>query len=246
MGVIALDIGMAFLQPSPARQPFLRIPAVVAVVIAFLAAVHLVRGMAGPFQAAVWVARYAFTPIRYSPAFLALHGAGESVWTLAVPFVSHMALHNDIMHLAINSLWLLAFGPVVARRFGPVLFLVFFCVCGVAGAAAYLALNWGSPVPMIGASGAISGLMAAGLRLLPALRPDAGPVGLMPVRSRQFLLFALVWGGINILAGVTGLGMGGESGLIAWQAHLGGFLAGTLLTGPFDRFRPQPVGVALD
>jgi len=55
-----------------------------------------------------------------------------------------------------------------------------------------------------------------------------------------------VWAAINIVAGITGLGVGGESGLIAWQAHLGGFLAGLLLCGPFDALRPRQVGIPLD
>ena len=107
-----------------------------------------------------------------------------------MPFVSYMALHNDVTHLAVNSLWLLAFGPVVARRFGAGLFLLFFLICGVAGAATYLALNWGSPEPVIGASGAISGLMAAGLRLLPTMRPSPGTEPLLPALSRQVVMFS--------------------------------------------------------
>ena len=148
----------------------------------------------------------------------------------------------------INCLWLLAFGPIVARRFGAALFLGFFVVCGVAGAATYLALNWGSAVPVVGASGAISGLMAAALRMLPEQTPWAvpGATPLAPVFSRQILIFSAVWAAINLLTGVTGLGMGGDSGLVAWQAHLGGFVAGLLLAGGFDRLRPRGVGLPLD
>jgi len=240
---------MAFLQPLPPRQPIFRVPAVVAGLIALLAAAHLARVLAPAQQSAEWIARYAFIPARYSGAYLAANNIDPgNWWDRAVPFVSYMGLHNDLLHLSINSLWLLAFAPVVARRFGGLLFLLFFLVCGVAGAATHLALNWGSPNPVIGASGAISGLMAAGLRLLPSLRP--GPQGqgaiLVPLLSRQFLLFALVWIGMNVIVGITGLGLGGETALIAWQAHLGGFIAGMLLVGPFDALRPQPQSVELN
>ena len=153
-----------------------------------------------------------------------------------------MGLHADLTHLAINSLWLLAFGPVVARRFGGALFLVFFVLCGVAGAATYLAFNWGSPDPVVGASGAISGLMAAAIRLLPTVNPQPGK--LLPILSRPTLLFALTWMGMNVIAGVTGMGVGGQTALIAWQAHMGGFIAGMLLAGLFDRFTPRQVSVA--
>jgi membrane associated rhomboid family serine protease len=131
---------------------------------------------------------------------------------------------------------------------GSVLFVVFFLVCGVAGAGAYLAFNWASALPVVGASGAISGLMAAALRMLPGQAPWAAPgdAPLAPIFSRQILMFAAVWAAINLLAGLTGLGLGGESGLIAWQAHLGGFLAGLLLCGPFDALRPRSVGAPLD
>jgi membrane associated rhomboid family serine protease len=238
---------MAFLQPAPSRQPIFNIPAVVIWLVAALAGVHLVLTLAPPSRADGWIEAYAFIPALFSTAFLAAHHiATPGLLDRALTFITYMGLHNDFTHLAVNSLWLLAFGPVVARRFGAGLFLVFFLICGVAGAAAYLALNWGSPDPMIGASGAISGLMAAGLRLLPTLRPSSAAEPLLPVLSRQVVMFSLVWGVINIVAGVAGLGLGGESGAIAWQAHLGGYIAGLLLAGSFDAFRPQPVGVNLD
>ena len=241
---------MAFLQPQPSdpwtRQPIFRVPGVVVGLIALLAAAHGLRVLLPPALSADMIDSYAFIPARYSAQFLAAHQADPGGWLArAVPFVSYMGLHNDFTHLAINCLWLLAFGPIVARRFGAVLFLVFFLVCGVAGAATHLAFNWGSLVPVIGASGAISGLMAAGLRLLPAQAPwaQAGEESLAPIFSRQILVFTLVWMGVNLLAGLTGFGMGGEVGLVAWQAHLGGYVAGLLLTGPFDRLRPRRHGI---
>lgn len=237
---------MAFLQPQPSdpwtRQPIFRVPAAVIGLLAVLVAAHVVRVLAPPALSAELVNQYAFIPARYSAAFLASHNVDPGGWLArAVPFVSYMALHNDFTHLAINSLWLLAFGPIVARRFGGFLFLLFFLTCGVAGALTHLAFNWGSVTPVIGASGAISGLMAAGLRLLPTQAPWANPgeEKLAPILSRQIMIFTLVWMAINLIAGVTGLGVGGEVGLIAWQAHLGGYLAGLFLAGPFDRLRPR-------
>jgi membrane associated rhomboid family serine protease len=59
-------------------------------------------------------------------------------------------------------------------------------------------------------------------------------------------VFSAVWAAINLLAGVTGMGMGTQAVAIAWQAHLGGFLAGLLLSGPFDALRPRTVGAPLN
>ncbi|HEY4274711.1 MAG TPA: rhomboid family intramembrane serine protease [Rhizomicrobium sp.] len=219
-----------------------RAPAVVISLIALLVAAHGARAMMPPHLSAEMIDQFAFNPARYSPAFLAARNAIPDDWLAqAVPFVSYMALHNDLTHLLINSLWLLAFGPIVARRLGGFLFLLFFLTCGVAGALTHLAFNWGSPVPVIGASGAISGLMAAGLRLLPTQAPWAHPARekLSPIFSRQILLFTAIWMGINLVAGLAGLGIGGTAVSIAWQVHLGGYLAGLFLVSAFDRLKPS-------
>ncbi len=234
---------MAFLQPQPSdpwiRQPIFRVPGVVVGLIAVLAAAHGARILAPPKLAEQLIQQYAFIPARYD-ALLSQHAIGD--WLAgALGFISYMGIHNDFTHLAINSLWLLAFGPIVARRFGNLLFLGFFLICGIAGALAHLAFNWGSAMPVIGASAAISGLMAAGLRLLPSQAPWAHPgeEKLAPILSRQIMIFTVIWVAINLLVGLTGLGFGGESGMIAWQAHLGGYFTGLLLAGPFDRLRPR-------
>ena len=238
---------MAFLQAHPPRQPIFRAPSVVLALIGILAALHLARVSLPGDMADTIVAQYAFFPDHYGHAFLETHGA-QPIWQGLVPFLSYMGLHASWTHLVINCLWLLAFGPIVARRFGSVLFVAFFLVCGVAGALAYLAFNWASPNPVIGASGAIAGLMAAGMRMLPGQAPWAHPgeTPLAPMFSRQILVFSALWTAINLLTAFTGLGMGGESGLIAWQAHLGGFAAGLLLCGPFDGLRLRVVGAPLD
>jgi len=239
---------MAFLQSAPPRQPIFRAPAVVLWLIGLLAALHLAR-ISRPVLSDALVYEYGLYPLRYSHAFLESHMANPgTLWERVVPFLSYLGLHGSWTHLIINCLWLLAFGPIVARRFGNVLFLLFFLACGVAAALCYLALNWGSPVPVVGASGAISGLMAAAIRMLPGQAPwvTQSEAPLAPLLSRQILVFSAIWAAINVLTALTGLGVGGESGLIAWQAHLGGFLAGLLLCGPLDRLRPRSVGTPVD
>jgi membrane associated rhomboid family serine protease len=77
--------------------------------------------------------------------------------------------------------------------------------------------------------------MAAGVRLLRPMSPRLELHGsLAPIFSRQVLVFSLFWVAINLVFGPTGLTIGGETGQLAWQAHLGGYFAGLLLAGPFD------------
>ncbi len=217
-------------------QPFLRLPMGVGILAGVLLALYAALSFVPPALYDYVIVNFAFIPARYSPAFLAAHGSdGGSLIARVLPFVTYIFLHGSWTHVIINTVWLLAFGPVVSRRFGVLRFLVFFLLCGIAGAAVQLACNWGSTDPVIGASAAISGLMGAAFRLLG--RDGGGvfrPQAMAPIFSRQILLISLVWVVINVVAGLTGLGTGPGVQLIAWQAHLGGYAAGLLLAGLFD------------
>jgi membrane associated rhomboid family serine protease len=232
---------MAFLTDPRSREPAISAPLVVWLLIALLMGIELSREYLWPGASQLIDVEYGFMPALYSNAWLAAHGAGSiSVFDRVIPFFTYMFLHGGFAHVAVNCVWLLAFGAIVARRLGAPLFLLFFLVCGVLAAAAHLVLHWGSDAPVVGASGAISGLMAAGIRMLdtgaPWNRDPNRP--LSPILSRQVVTFTLFWTAANVLAGVTGLGAGPGVQLIAWQAHLGGYAAGLLLIGLFDRFRP--------
>jgi membrane associated rhomboid family serine protease len=170
--------------------------------------------------------------LRYSPSAL----DPGSLFDRAVPFITYMFLHADWVHLAINCLWLLAFGSVVARRFRAALFLLFFLTCGISAALIHLVLNWESPAAVIGASGAISGLMAAGVRLLEVSgrRAPQDRPALLPILNPQVLAFTAFWVAVNLVFGLTGLSIGGETHAIAWEAHIGGYLVGLILAPPFD------------
>ena len=231
---------MAFLHPGPARQPAFNVPAVVAGLIALLVAIHGLRMALPPAQDADLVTAYAFIPAR-----LLYPG---SLWDKAAPFVSYLGLHGDWEHLGINCLWLLAFGPIVARRFGAPLFLLFFIVCAIAGACVFLAFDWGGVNPVVGASAAISGLMGAGIRMLPGRFAWAQPgdAPLMPLFSRQVRGFSAVWLVMNLVVGTVGLGLVPAGQAVAWQAHIGGYFAGLLLASAFEHLRPRALAPSLD
>ena len=225
---------MAFLQSGQGREPFLRAPRAVLTLIAAIVAAHVARMLTTTAVSERILGEYAFIPLRYST-----HALDPGNWfERAVPFVSYMFLHADLTHLAINCLWLLAFGSIVARRFGTGLFLLFFLVCGIASVAVHLAFNWESAAMVLGASGAISGLMAAGIRMLgvPGLSASAMRPCLASILSPQVVVFSLFWIAINLVFGAVGFSIGGETQPIAWEAHLGGYFAGLLLVGPFDRW----------
>jgi len=233
------------------REPIFNIPAVVIAVLAVLVIVHLVRTfLLSEQQDIEFLLTFAFIPARYDSAFVldgGLPGGGADVWT----FFTYALIHANWVHLGVNAIWLLPFGSAVARRFGALRFLAFFAVTAAAGAALHLATHPGEQFPMIGASAAISGTMAAAMRFA---FQRGGPLGLLgradasayrvpaiPLRGvlsdARVVLFLVVWFGINILFGVGPLPIAGADQPVAWEAHIGGFLAGLFL---FSWFDPPP------
>jgi membrane associated rhomboid family serine protease len=230
---------MAFLQDSrPSREPFLNAPPTVLWLIGLLLATHAMRVfLAGTLPDDILV-QYALTPARYAAALAGSVPPG-GVLGLLVTLISYMFLHGDFTHVGLNSLWLLVFGPIVARRLGTLKFLVFFLLCGVVAALVHLAVYWGSPMQVVGASGAVSGLMAAGMRILYG-RLYGRTGALAPIFSKPIMGFSAVWIIANVVTGILRIGVSDDLTLIAWVAHLGGFFAGLLLIGPFSSREAGP------
>jgi membrane associated rhomboid family serine protease len=194
---------------------------------------------------------FAFVPARYGKSLLPTGGfpggAGADVWT----FVTYAFIHGDITHLGMNSIWFLPFGSAVARRFGNLRVIGFFAATAAAGALTHLATHWGELMPMIGASAAVSGFMAGAIRFafqrggpLTMFRHEDPAAYLVPaaplssaLRDPRIMVFLLAWFGLNLLFGIGSIGLPGGEQSIAWEAHIGGFLAGLLL---FPLFDPVP------
>ena len=225
---------MALLQDNrPSRAPLLNAPPTVLWLIGLLLVTHALRVFLPGNLPDDIVVEYSLTPARYAAA-LAQGIHADGALGLVVPFITYIFLHADFTHVGINSLWLLVFGPIVARRLGTLRFLLFFLICGVAAALVHLIVYWGSPMQVVGASGAVSGLMAAGMRLLYG-RLYGGADGLAPIFSKPILGFSAVWIIANVVTGILRIGVSDDLTLIAWVAHLGGFFAGLILIGPFGR-----------
>ena len=225
------------------RQPIFNVPGVVLGLLVSFAAVHLLR-WALPAEDGAWLtALLAFIPAREMGLAADLPGGRIAAIT---SFVTHQFVHGDLAHLLINSAWLLAFGSPVARRTGNLRFIAFFLLAGVAGALLYLAVNGNALILVVGASGAISGLMGAAFRFLfreggPMALARATSTPLMPLaetlQDRRILMAVAGWTLLNVLLAWGAAGLTEAAG-IAWEAHLGGFYAGLLLYGFFDR--PPP------
>jgi membrane associated rhomboid family serine protease len=232
----------ALSRESMRGQPFLRAPAAVLWLVVLILCAHAARVFVFSRSGTSWFYEYGFVPARYSHTYLEVHRINPgNLLDRAIPFVSYMFLHANLAHVAVNCALLLAFGSIVARLFGTLRFLLFFFLCGIAGAAVHLALNWGSDVPVVGASAGVSGLMAAGFR---GIAPASPRRRLAPIFSPRILVWSAIWVLANVVAGMTGLGAG-RLEVVAWQAHLGGYAAGLLLAGPFDFWERKRAPVRL-
>ncbi|MCH9764936.1 MAG: rhomboid family intramembrane serine protease [Alphaproteobacteria bacterium] len=225
------------------HEPIFNVPTVIVATVSFLVAIHLVRAVL-PVDMEEWfLLAMAFIPGRLDGMAASLPGGDVATFT---SFFTHMLVHGDMTHLIFNSAWMLAFGGAIALRVGGLRTLAFAICCGLAGALTFLIFNFGLMAPVIGASGAISGLMGGTMRFLfgaidlgglQMLRIAPQNVPLMPLRQavadQRILIMTGIWIAINLLA-IIGIGQPNASGGVAWEAHVGGYLFGLLAFGWFD------------
>lgn len=151
-------------------------------------------------------------------------------------FGTAMFLHGGWMHLIGNMLFLYVFGDNIEDRCGHGRFVLFYLLAGSAAAAAQVAVDPWSEMPMVGASGAIAGVLGAYVILFPRARI----LTLLPLfiffqlLELPAYLFLGLWFLMQIASGVLSLQIGGDAGGVAWWAHIGGFVAGAAFL-PFLR-----------
>ena len=228
---------------EPRREPVFNLAGVVVALIAACVGIHLVRYyLLDVEQDWGLILRFAFIPIRYSGAF------SLDIYSVVSP-LTYSLLHGGLAHLAINMIWLAAFGSPLAHRIGTVRFLLFWSATALGAVALHFAVYPDSAMPLVGASGSISGMMGAAARF--AFRIDraggrpafSGRILSIPevFRSRQAVTFLVVWLAVNLLVGL-GVGAPGEDAQIAWEAHIGGFVVGFFALRLFDRRPVAPAG----
>ena len=173
-----------------------------------------------------------FADFALTPAYLTQSPSPDSYRTI----LTSMFLHGGWMHIIGNMLYLWIFGNNVEDSVGHFKFILFYLLCGVAAAAAQVAISPDSTVPMIGASGAISGVLGAYLLLFPRARV----LVLFPIWIfwRIFyvpaFLMLVFWFGMQLLSGLAVLGASINGGVAFW-AHVGGFVGGMLLIPIFKK-----------
>ena len=203
--------------------PIVNAPPIVLIVIAILIGIHLAIQWGGEDWVNWSIYAFALIPERFGGLARIAMIEGSQYWSL----VTYAFLHDGWAHVLLNSLWLLIFGTPVARQFGTLRFLFIALISTLGGAGAMLAMFWDTRIIAVGASAAVSGLLAAAIPVMFG-RPGAPLTFGEFVRNRRAIIFMLVFLGMTLLTGVQGLPGFADSARIAWEAHLGGFFAGLL------------------
>ncbi len=208
--------------PRAPREPFFNAPLLTLAIPGAIMLGYLLQVLAGPSAQDALIADFALNPLLLR----------QGHWDL---LLSHMFLHGSWAHAGLNAAFCLAFSTPVVRAVGRgaggvLSFLVFFLLCGVVAGLGFCLLNWRFNIDIVGASGAISGLMGASTRLMSVPRGQLNGFTAGPVVS-----MTIFWCGVNAASAfVPGL-MGAGGALVAWQAHIVGFLFGLLLIEPWLR-----------
>ena len=231
--------------PPAGREPVFLLPGSVTAVIGVLVAIHLastlILNQDGLLQVMFW---FAFQPLRIVAATSDPSLAVPLLWT---PF-THALLHGGWDHLLFNCVWFAIFATPVARRYGAGAMLAIFLVSAAAGAALFATTTLYSGAYLIGASGGVSGLTGAAVRFIfqPVIMAIDPQTGERVVAGRKLASlieswrdartrnFVLIWVVLNAAVPLLPL-FTGSTVAVAWQAHLGGFLAGFLMVGLFER-----------
>ena len=222
---------------SQSNPPVLNAPSAVRWIVGIAVVVHLVRFLMPEGLSDQVLETFAFIPVRYQ---IPVTGPAD-LFSMAVSPVSHLFLHADWMHVIINMAFLLAFGSAVGRRMGALQFVILYLLCGIAACFVWDLLNPDSQAVLLGASGAVSGMVGAAARV--SIWPPRHTGSALPFwRTSTIISFVIIWLVLNVVFGVFPLLITDDYAGIAWEAHLGGFVAGFLLIGSFDgRGRIEPV-----
>lgn len=209
-------------EPLFNATPLIKLPPLTRFMLLAFIIVHIVTDVILSHTAQFWVfAHFGFVPAYYS-------GQISFGWPALVGPLTFTFLHGGWTHIILNALMMMAFGAGVEKWMGSKRFFTFFMLCNLFAALAQFVFAPDSTMPVIGASGGLSGLFAAILIMMQMQGAigQGGRYGILP--------FIVLWIFISVLFGLMG-GPGGSN--VAWAAHIGGFLAGFVLLKPIMRSR---------
>ncbi len=202
------------------------------VTIAFIAACVLVF----LYQASLPVEPGKMFVFQYGAIPALLFDQGDSSHVVAIPafatLFTSMFLHGGWMHLIGNMLYLWIFGNNIEDVMGHAKYLIFYLACGLFAALSHAVTDPSSTVPMVGASGAISGVLGAYILLFPRAHVLVLMPGLGTTRVAAGLVLGM-WFVMQLFSG--GISLGSKGGGVAFFAHIGGFVVGMTLIGLFKR-----------
>jgi membrane associated rhomboid family serine protease len=217
--------------PLKDMTPRRSFPVVTLLILAANVVVFLHQVSLPPHAADVFIKTYGLVPAKISAAL-----AGNPRITLGdalIPLFTCMFLHGGWLHIIGNMLFLWVFGGNVEDRLGPLSYLLFYLVCGIGSGVSQALFSWGSAIPSVGASGAISGILGAYIVLFPSSRIlTLVPLFIFFFTARiPAIVFIGLWFLVQLLSGIGYLGEAGASasGGVAWWAHIGGFVIGAFL-----------------
>ena len=195
-------------------------------------------------RVAAFVEKFALVPAAVTQAFTI--GTHRNLATLAplMTTVTSMFVHGGFWHIAGNILYLFIFGAAVEYRMGAARYLIFYCAAGIAAALATVWIAPESSVPVIGASGAIAGVLGAYFILYPRGRiltilPIFVFIQIIEIPA---VIYLFVWFAVQLYAGVEQSGRAAAMGGVAWWAHVGGFMFGIALGPMLATNRPRRRG----
>jgi len=199
-------------------------PTVTLLLIAANVAVFVHQVVLPPAAAEAFIRTYGLVPSKIS---LTLAGRHYTIAQAFLPLFTSMFLHGGVLHILGNMWFLWIFGANVEDRLGSLPYLFFYLVCGIGSNVSQLLFSWGSRIPSLGASGAISGVLGAYIIFFPGSRI----LTLVPLFIFWFtaripaIIFIGLWFIAQFLSGISTLGAVNTGG-VAWWAHIGGFLIG--------------------
>lgn len=215
--------------PLKDLNPRRSFPAVTLLLILANVIVFLYQITLPPEAGDTFVKTFALTPLHIK---LALEGHHYPALQAFLPLFTCMFLHGGWWHIISNMWFLWIFGDNVEDQFGHLGYLMFYIICGLGSGVSQVIFSWGSKIPSLGASGAISGVLGAYIIFFPRARI----LTLIPLLIIFFTVripaavFIGLWFVMNFVSGVGSLGSINTAG-VAWWAHVGGFLIGVIIAG---------------